>query len=43
MAQSNMDLGIFQETKCTDGIYTCKLDGYSVIATDAPSQHCGGV
>ena len=43
MAQSNMDLGIFQETKFSDGIYTCKLDGYSLIATDAPSQHCGGV
>ena len=24
MAQANMDLGIFQETKCTDGIYTCE-------------------
>ena len=25
MAQANIDLGVFQETKCTDGIYTlCK-------------------
>ena len=24
MSQANMDLGIFQETKCTDGIYTCE-------------------
>ena len=38
-----MDLGIFQETKLTDGIYTRGLAGYSVVATDAPSRHCGGV
>ena len=38
-----MDLGIFQETKCTDGIYTSESAGYRVVATDAPSQHRGGV
>ena len=38
-----MDLGIFQEKKFTDGIYTRGSDGYSVIATDAPSRHRGGV
>ena len=38
-----MDLGIFHETKCTDGIYTRKSYGYSVVATNAPSQHRGGV
>ena len=43
MAQSNMDLGIFQETKFTDRIYTRKSDGYSVVATDTPSRHRGGV
>ena len=43
MAQANMDLGIFQETKCTDRIYTRESAGYSVVATDAPSQHLGGV
>ena len=37
MAQDNMDLGIFQETKCTDGIYTRESAGYSVVATDTPS------
>ena len=37
MSQANMDLGIFQKTKCTDGIYTCESDGYCVVATDAPS------
>ena len=36
-----MDLGIFQETKYTDGIHTLASDGYSVIATDVPSQHSG--
>ena len=43
MSQANMDLGIFQETKLTDGIYTRRLGGYSVVATDTPSQHRGGV
>ena len=43
VAQANMYLGMFQETKCMDDIYTCKSAGYSVIATDAPSQHRGGV
>ena len=38
-----MYLGIFQETNITDVIYTCRSDGYSVIATDATSQRCGGV
>ena len=43
MAQANMYLGIFQETKCTDGIYTRKSDGFSVVAMDAPSRHRGGL
>ena len=43
MSQANMDLGILQETKLTDGIYTRGLAGYSVIATDALSRYCGGV
>ena len=43
MSQANMYLGIFQETKLTDGIYTRGSDGYSVVATDAPSQYRGGV
>ena len=36
MSQANMDLGILQETKLTDRIYTRRLAGYSVVATDAP-------
>ena len=43
MSQDNMDLGIFQETKCKDGIFTRESDGYRVVATDALSQHRGGV
>ena len=43
MAQANIDLGVFQETKCTDGIYTRESAGYRVIATDALSRHRGGV
>ena len=38
-----MDLGILQETKLTDGIYTRGSAGYSVFATDALSRHRGGV
>ena len=41
--QANMDLGIFQETKCTDGIYTRESAGYRVVATDTPIRHRGGV
>ena len=43
MSQANMDLGIFQDTKVTDGIYTRRSAGYRVVATDATSQHRGGV
>ena len=43
MSQANMDLGILQETKITNGVYTRGSAGYKVIATDAPSQHRGGV
>ena len=38
-----MDLGILQETKLTDRIYIPGSAGYSVVATDAPSRHRGGV
>ena len=43
MSQANMDLGIFQEMKLTDRIYILGSAGYSVVATDAPSRHRGGV
>ena len=41
--QANMDLGIFQEAKLIGGVYTSGLDGYSIVATDALSRHCGRV
>ena len=43
MSQANMDLGILQDTKLTDGIYTRRSAGYSVVATDAQSRYRGGV
>ena len=43
MSQANMDLGILQETKITNGVYTRGSAGYKVIATDVPSRHRGGV
>ena len=38
-----MYLGVFQETKVNGIIYIRVLDGYSVIATDLPIRHWGGV
>ena len=43
VSQANMDLGIFQETKLTDGIYTRGSSGYIVVATDVLSRHRDGV
>ena len=34
--QANMNLGIFQETKLTNSVYTCRSAIYSVVAMDAP-------
>ena len=42
MAWSNLDLGVFQETKVMDGIYTRTLEGYRVFAADALSRNQGG-
>ena len=39
MSQAKMELGIFQETKFTEGIYTRESARYLVVATDTPSQH----
>ena len=43
ISQASMDMGIFQETNFTDRIYTRGLAKYSVVATNAPSRHRGGV
>ena len=42
-SHANMDMGIFQDTKLTNGVYTCGSVGSSVVTTDAPSRHRGGV
>jgi hypothetical protein len=31
------------ETKVTDGIHTQNSSGYSVVASNAPSAHQGGI
>ena len=41
--QANLNLGILQETKITDGVYTHSSAEYSIIAKDALSRHRGGV
>ena len=33
MGQTNVDVGVFQETKLTEGIYTQKPSGYKVVTT----------
>ena len=43
MEQANLDMGIMQDTKITDGVYTRASAGYRVVATDAPSLHSGGI
>ena len=43
MEQANLDMGILQETKITDGVYTRASASYRVVATDAPSQHRGEI
>ena len=43
MDQANLDMGIMQETKITDSVYTRASAGYCVVATDAPSRHRGGI
>ncbi len=43
MEAMGVNLGILLETKLTGGIYTRNLSGYSVVASDAPSAHQGGI
>jgi hypothetical protein len=43
MEAMGVDLGILLETKLTGGIYTQISSGYSVVASDAPSTHQGGI
>ena len=43
MGKSNVDVGVFQETKMRVGIYTRGSSGYKVVATLAPICHRGNV
>ena len=43
LSQANMDLGVFQETKVTKGIYTREYSGYKLVASEELRSHRGGV
>ena len=43
MAATGVDLGIFTETKITDGVYTRFSSGYNVTASNAVSASQGGI
>ena len=43
MSQANVDLGVFQETKFTKGIYPRELGGYQVVVPKSPSLHSSGI
>ena len=43
MSQANMELGIFKETKITNGVYTLRSAGYIVVSIDTPIRHRSGV
>ena len=43
MGKSNVDVGVFQETKLTYGIYTRGSSGYKVVAMLAPSRDCSDI
>jgi hypothetical protein len=43
MEAMGVDLGVFLETKLMGGIHTQNLSGYSVVASNAPSAHQGGI
>jgi hypothetical protein len=43
MDAMDMDIGVFLGSKVTGRIYTQSLSGYSVVASNAPSVHQGGI
>ena len=43
MEQSNMDMGVFQQTRIVNGIYTRNLLEYNVLVTNDLRQCHGGV
>ena len=36
---SNMDLGVFQDTKFTNEIHMCASVGYHILTSDVPIRH----
>ena len=43
MYQANKDLGFFQDTKVTKGIYMRESSKYKVVASEAPSVHSSSI
>ena len=43
MAQANLNLGFFQDTKVIDGVHTRATAGYGIFMTNTSIQHHGGV
>ena len=43
LTKEKVDVVVMQETKLIDGVYTRESSGFWVMATEAPSAHCGGV
>ena len=43
MDQMGVDMGSLLETKLTDGIYTCFLSGYKVVASTTLTAWQGGI
>ena len=41
LSQANLDLGVFQETNLTGGVYTRGSSDYNVVARDVPIRHHG--
>ena len=43
MSHYNVGIGVSQETKVAEGVYTSKSSGYWAMSSEAPSAHIGGV
>ena len=43
VSQAKLDVGVFQETKLTDRVYTRRSAGYRIVTMDAPIRHRAGV
>ena len=43
LRQGNVDVGVLQETKLTDSIHVCQVEGYFLWVTKAENRHWGVV